>query len=255
MASVFKRGGKRAKGNYYAAWFDHNGKRQTKCTRTTDKATAERIAKKYEADAALRRDGVIDPTLDAISKESQRTVESHLEDYEAKLQAASRTDRYIQDTLRYIRAIAEEQKFGVVVFHYTTDETGALLDETGCKGKLKLWLFSEAKFAELRALNEEWPLMDKGPDETQVDLRISCDEEKWQRMKYVPTKNAHWKSKPDWYAAIQAKTEKAKKRMASTIGAERTISEIREILGIAPSVPQNSNMGSEEVDLSDIMGD
>ena len=83
MASIFKRGGKRAKGDWYASWFDHNGKRLTKCTRTTDKATAERIAGKHEADAALRRDGVIDPTLDAISKESQRSIESHLADYEA----------------------------------------------------------------------------------------------------------------------------------------------------------------------------
>ena len=70
MTSVFKRGGKKTKGYYCASWSDHNGKRQTKCTRTTDKATAERIANKYQTDAARRRDGVIDPTLDAIGKES-----------------------------------------------------------------------------------------------------------------------------------------------------------------------------------------
>ncbi len=56
MASVFKRGGKRSKGYWYASWFDHNGKRQAKSTRTTDKATAERIAKKYEADAVNQMD-------------------------------------------------------------------------------------------------------------------------------------------------------------------------------------------------------
>ena len=82
MASVFKRGGKKAKGYWYVQWFDHNGKRRTKCTKTTDKATAERIARNYESDAALRRDGVIDPALDAISKESQRSIESHLADFE-----------------------------------------------------------------------------------------------------------------------------------------------------------------------------
>ena len=80
MATVFKRGGKKAKGYWYASWTNHNGKRATKCTFTTDKATAERIARKHEADAALRRDGVIDPTLDAVSKESQRSIESHLTD-------------------------------------------------------------------------------------------------------------------------------------------------------------------------------
>ena len=34
----------------------------TKSARTTDKASAERIAAKLDADAALRREGVVDPT-------------------------------------------------------------------------------------------------------------------------------------------------------------------------------------------------
>ena len=53
--------------------------------RTTDRATAERIAAKMEADAVHCREGVIDPTLDAISRESRRSIESHLADYEDKL--------------------------------------------------------------------------------------------------------------------------------------------------------------------------
>ncbi|MDP6722402.1 MAG: hypothetical protein QGF59_27295, partial [Pirellulaceae bacterium] len=89
MASVFKRGGKGNRGgSYYIQWYDHNGKRQSKSARTTDKATAERIAGKLESDAALRRDGVIDPALDGIGKESQKSIESHLADYEAKMRAA-----------------------------------------------------------------------------------------------------------------------------------------------------------------------
>ena len=111
MASVFKRGGKKGKGKWIAAWFDHKGKRQTKSTRTTDKAAAERIARKYEADAALRRDGVIDATLDAISQESQRTIESHLADYENKLRAANRTEKHINSTANFVRQIAEHTGF------------------------------------------------------------------------------------------------------------------------------------------------
>ena len=111
MASVFKRGGKKAKGSWYASWTDHNGKRRTKCTNTTDKATAERIAKKYEADAALRREGVVDPTLDAINRESRRTIEAHLVDYENKLRTAKRTQKYITTTAQFIRKIAEFGEF------------------------------------------------------------------------------------------------------------------------------------------------
>jgi hypothetical protein len=76
MASVFKRGGPRAKGSWYSSWVDHTGERKSKSAKTTDKATALRIAAKYEADAALRRDGVIDPALDEIGKQSQRFIES-----------------------------------------------------------------------------------------------------------------------------------------------------------------------------------
>ena len=45
MASVFKRGGRdNRNGCWYAAWNDFNGKRRTRCTKTTDKATAMRLA-------------------------------------------------------------------------------------------------------------------------------------------------------------------------------------------------------------------
>ena len=113
MASVFKRGGKKAKGYYYASWTDHSGKRQAKCTRTTDKGTAERIANKYETDAALRRDGVIDPALDAIGKESQRMIEAHLTDYESKMRAANRTAEHVTRTIGFVRIISEWAGFSI----------------------------------------------------------------------------------------------------------------------------------------------
>ena len=111
MATVFKRGGKSAKGYWYMAWTDHNGKRRTKCARTTDKATAERISRKFEADAALRRDGVIDPALDAINQESGRSIDAHLADYESKLRAANRTTKHITSTTQFIRWIAAYAEF------------------------------------------------------------------------------------------------------------------------------------------------
>ena len=45
------------------------------------KAAAQRILTRHVADAALRREGVIDPHLDAIAEESQRSIESHLTDF------------------------------------------------------------------------------------------------------------------------------------------------------------------------------
>ena len=106
MATVDKRGGRNQRGvRYYISYFDHNGQRVSRSARTTDKATAERIVAKFEADAALRRDGVIDPALDAICQESRRTVESHLGDFEAKLKSAGRSRDHVARTVGFIQRI------------------------------------------------------------------------------------------------------------------------------------------------------
>ncbi len=93
-------------GPWIAAWHDHTGKRRERSTKTTDRAAAQRILTKRVADAALRLDGVIDPALDAISDQSQRSVESHLADYEAKMATANRKPKHIAHTLGIIRAAA-----------------------------------------------------------------------------------------------------------------------------------------------------
>ena len=106
MATVFKRGGQGNRaGQYYVSYFDHTGERVTKSARTADKTVALRIAAKLEADAALRRDGVVDAQLDGITKQSKRPIEDHLTDYEAKLRAADRTDQHVGMTIRCSRAI------------------------------------------------------------------------------------------------------------------------------------------------------
>ncbi len=112
MASVFKRGGKTNRGgSWYVSWFDHGGKRRVKCSRTTDKAAAERIGAKLDSDAALRRDRVIDPALEGIAEQSRRTVESHLADFKAKLQAAGRSADHVHHTAKLIREVADAAGF------------------------------------------------------------------------------------------------------------------------------------------------
>src|SRR3954451_19230488 len=116
MAGIFKRkprGKAKRPQKWYADWIDENGKRRFKCTNTTDAAAAQRIANKFEADAALRRDGVIDAQLEGICDQSRRTIESHLADYEAKYQAAGKDAAYIATTLRYIREICAAAGFNV----------------------------------------------------------------------------------------------------------------------------------------------
>lgn len=111
MATVYRRGGSTQRGGrYYISYFDHSGQRISRSARTSDKATAERIAAKLEADAALRRDGVIDPVAEQQKLESQRSIESHLADFEAKMRVAGRSEVHIVATLGYVRSVLAATK-------------------------------------------------------------------------------------------------------------------------------------------------
>ena len=72
MASVFKRKGK---GSWIISWFDHTGRRRTRSSRTTDRRAADRIAKELDAQAALRREGVVDPLQDSYAEAARRPLE------------------------------------------------------------------------------------------------------------------------------------------------------------------------------------
>ncbi len=99
MATVFKRGGKSNRsGWYYISYTDHDGKRKTRSSRTTDKATAERIANKLEADAALRRDGVIDASDDRYIDEARRPLTAHLADFKMALIGKGNTPQHCHET-------------------------------------------------------------------------------------------------------------------------------------------------------------
>ena len=161
MATIFKRGGKGQRGGrYYISYFDHRGKRQTRSARTTDKATAERIAAKLEADAALRRDGVVDPELDAICEQSRRSVESHVKDYEAKMRAANRASLHISTTVGYIRAICRDRKFEKVA-DITSDGVhqyaGSLKDQGRSTRTVQAYLTAIKGFTKWLAAHHKLP--------------------------------------------------------------------------------------------------
>jgi integrase len=129
MASVFKRGGKGNRGGYwYVSWFDHRGKRRTRSARTTDKQTAEQIGNKLDDEAAKRREGLIDPQLEAFAREARRPLAELLKEYRAKLVANGRTERYIDDAVGYVERIADAEDIATAadftaerVAHYGAD--------------------------------------------------------------------------------------------------------------------------------------
>ncbi len=130
MASVFKRTGRKGKGKgkYLLSYVDHRGLRHTRSAKTTDQDAARRIASKLEADAALRRDGVIDPRIESIGQQARRTIEEHLADFRAKLSAAGSSEDHRTRTCRFISDGAEACEFETAgdiaadkVNHYATE--------------------------------------------------------------------------------------------------------------------------------------
>ena len=100
--SIFKRGDG---GPWYLSWYDAGGKRKSLCTKTTDKATAQRILAGKLADVALRREGIIDPRQESLITEAGKPIETHLADFEAMMKARQRGDGHVKRTLFFIREV------------------------------------------------------------------------------------------------------------------------------------------------------
>ncbi len=98
-------------GPFYVSWYDAVGKRKSKNTKTTDRAAAQRILAKILAEVALRRDGVIDARQEALAAEAGRSVESHLTDFEAMMNARARSEGHVKRTLVLIREVCTVARF------------------------------------------------------------------------------------------------------------------------------------------------
>ena len=94
-------------GSYLIAYFDAGGKRQEVNSKTTDLATAERIAGQLENKAALRQAGIIDPTQERFSNEARRPLVDHIEDYRRFLASKGNTPKHVESTLRYIEIVCQ----------------------------------------------------------------------------------------------------------------------------------------------------
>ncbi len=100
--TIFRRNGR---GPWIAAWFNHKGKRVERSTRTTDRATAERILTKHVAGTALRREGVIDPTLDRYAEQGRRTLADHVSAYIAHCQHAGHDAHHVAQKRTHLEAM------------------------------------------------------------------------------------------------------------------------------------------------------
>ena len=124
---------KRATGaSWTARYFDHEGRRRTRSTGTTDKAAAERILAGWLAAAALRREGVIDARTDGYAQADQRPIADHLSDYRADLLNRGRTKQHAHEThalAARITTLARVDRLSALTADRVASALGTLADE------------------------------------------------------------------------------------------------------------------------------
>lgn len=148
-----------------------------------------------------------------------------------------------------------EQKFGVPIFKYSTDHEGDLANDQKCQGRVMLWIFSDAKMDLLKPLARLNPIVNKGAEEEQVDLLVSCSDTDWQRLAInVVPGTAHFKSKKEWAEKLEQEAPRAVERIKRKLGGTPTEVQVREALGLV-SGPAPGQASEAEVDLGDILED
>jgi Phage integrase, N-terminal SAM-like domain len=107
MVTIFRRS---TKGPYYIQWFDHTGKRRSKSSGTTDHPAAKRIASHFETEAAVRREGAVNPRTDELIEFASKPIAKHLDSYVAACHAKGSRETHIESTRSMIDHICKDGK-------------------------------------------------------------------------------------------------------------------------------------------------
>jgi len=93
QGTLFQR---KAGGPWIARWYDHEGKRRQRSTKTSDRKAAERVLQKTIADAALRREGVVDDASARYATHGRAHLSVHIAAWVAALRAKGVTPKHVK---------------------------------------------------------------------------------------------------------------------------------------------------------------
>jgi len=109
MASIFKRGGRKGKGGYFIGYSERPGLRKTVYA-GRDLAAAQALARKLEANAMLRREGVIAPKADAHGAAEAKPLRAHLADFAKALRDRGNTEKHVALTQGHVERVLTAAK-------------------------------------------------------------------------------------------------------------------------------------------------
>ena len=107
MASIYRR---KKGGTFYITYQMRPGQRRT-VKGCKDRAATDALARKLEADAMLRREGIIDTRAEKLALSESAPLEDHINAFEAALRAKGGTAEHVRRTMSFIRGIAAACRF------------------------------------------------------------------------------------------------------------------------------------------------
>src|ERR1700726_3530635 len=108
MATIYKRNKRKKNEPYSIQYIDHAGKRRT-TQGYTERGLSEQLAGKLEAEARLRRTGLIDPEQERFVERQQSPIDEHLKAFEESL--GDNTGKHVKLTMFRVRRIIEGCEF------------------------------------------------------------------------------------------------------------------------------------------------
>lgn len=92
-----------------------------------------------------------------------------------------------------------KHRFSTIVIHYETEKDGTL--KKPFSYSIKLWVFGEDKYVQLRRRNREYPIANH-------DLFVSCKEEQFQQLDISTCKESIWQKKESLKKKVEEKARK-----------------------------------------------
>ena len=134
-----------------------------------------------------------------------------------------------------------KHRIGAVLIKYSTDKLGTIKKPFGYD--LYPWLFSEATYAKLKAINSEFPLANH-------DIKISCDNEDYQHLNIIACNESIWTAKDELKTMVLEQAKPIWESVKKSIASDLSLEQINDLLGLTTGV---SSDPSVKLDLDQVL--